>query len=79
MVHADVKTVNGSSEITLSFIFTGEQQIPKPIILTNPESQDAFKGENISLKCETAITGDSEPTIQWKKDNMVSKQSFFLT
>ncbi|XP_076447859.1 uncharacterized protein LOC143284771 isoform X2 [Babylonia areolata] len=48
-----------------------EQEIPKPIILTNPESQNAYKGENMTLTCTAAITGEAEPTIHWKKDNEV--------
>ncbi|KAK7493921.1 hypothetical protein BaRGS_00014803 [Batillaria attramentaria] len=48
-----------------------DQEIPKPIILSNPVSQDAFKGANVSLNCTAAITGDAQPTIQWKKDNVV--------
>lgn len=50
----------------------GDQEIPKPIIRENPESQNAFKGENMTLNCTAAITGEDEPTIQWKKDNVVS-------
>ena len=50
----------------------GDQEIPKPIIKENPESQNAFKGENMTLTCRAAITGEGEPTIQWKKDNVVS-------
>lgn len=48
-----------------------DQEIPKPIILVNPVSQDAFKDANITLNCTAAITGDTQPTIQWKKDNMM--------
>ena len=54
----------------------GDQEIPKPIIKENPESQNAFKGENMTLTCRAAITGEGEPTIQWKKDNVVSNGEY---
>lgn len=46
-------------------------EFPKPVILESPKSANGFKGENMSLTCVAAITGDSQPRITWKKDNVV--------
>uniref|UniRef100_A0A2C9JD97 Ig-like domain-containing protein n=1 Tax=Biomphalaria glabrata TaxID=6526 RepID=A0A2C9JD97_BIOGL len=46
-------------------------EFPKPVIIESPKSTNGFKGENLTLTCMTAITGGVQPTIQWKRNNMV--------
>ncbi|KAH9508116.1 Leucine-rich repeats and immunoglobulin-like domains protein 3 [Bulinus truncatus] len=46
-------------------------EFPKPKIIENPKSTNGFKGENLTLTCITAITGDTQPTIQWKRNNVL--------
>lgn len=46
-------------------------EFPKPVILESPKSANGYKGENMTLSCIAAISGESQPKIYWKKDNMV--------
>ncbi|XP_076469744.1 uncharacterized protein LOC143300070 [Babylonia areolata] len=50
-------------------------EISKPVILSSPQSQNAYKGQNMTLTCSAAVTGETEPSIQWKKDNVVLPDS----
>lgn len=56
-----------------------DQEIPRPMIITSPVSQNAYKDENLTLNCTAAITGEAEPTIKWKKDNRVLQASLMQT
>jgi len=42
---------------------------PKPVIIESPKSMNGSKGQNMTLTCITAITGDANITVHWKKDS----------
>lgn len=48
-----------------------DSDFPKPVILESPKSENASKGQNLTLTCVTAITGDGKPAIQWRKNNQL--------
>ena len=47
------------------------EDFPKPIIISEPKSQIALKGDNLTLECTAASSSNSPMSFQWKKDNMV--------
>ncbi|CAL1531514.1 unnamed protein product [Lymnaea stagnalis] len=49
-------------------------EFPKPVIVEHPKATNGFKGENLTLTCVTAITGDTQPNILWKKDSQVLEE-----
>lgn len=59
---------------------------PKPVITSQPMSQKALKGENLTLNCSAVSSGFFDTKFQWKKDSMVrslpnslSKCSFYIS
>ncbi|GAB1609680.1 leucine-rich repeats and immunoglobulin-like domains protein 3 isoform X2 [Argonauta hians] len=44
---------------------------PKPVITSQPMSQKALKGENLTLNCSAVSSGFYDTKFQWKKDNMI--------
>uniref|UniRef100_A0A3Q2E6N5 Leucine-rich repeats and immunoglobulin-like domains 3 n=1 Tax=Cyprinodon variegatus TaxID=28743 RepID=A0A3Q2E6N5_CYPVA len=47
------------------------QQLPKPKITVQPETQSALKGTNVTFVCSAASSSDSPMNFSWKKDNEV--------
>ncbi|XP_061617824.1 leucine-rich repeats and immunoglobulin-like domains protein 3 isoform X1 [Phyllopteryx taeniolatus] len=45
--------------------------LPKPQITIQPETQSALKGANVTFVCSAASSSDSPMTFAWKKDNEV--------
>ncbi|CAI9729892.1 leucine-rich repeats and immunoglobulin-like domains protein 3 isoform X2 [Octopus vulgaris] len=44
---------------------------PKPVITSQPMSQKALKGENLTLNCSAVSSGFYDTKFQWKKDSMI--------
>ncbi|XP_012942522.1 leucine-rich repeats and immunoglobulin-like domains protein 2 [Aplysia californica] len=59
------------SQIDVADFKCNNAEFPKPVILESPKSANGSKGENMTLNCVTAITGDSQLSILWKKDNVM--------
>lgn len=51
------------------FGFTDD--LPKPQITVQPETQSAIKGTNVTFVCSAASSSDSPMTFAWKKDNEI--------
>uniref|UniRef100_A0A3Q2ZJP1 Leucine-rich repeats and immunoglobulin-like domains 3 n=1 Tax=Kryptolebias marmoratus TaxID=37003 RepID=A0A3Q2ZJP1_KRYMA len=45
--------------------------LPKPQITVQPETQSALRGSNVTFVCSAASSSDSPMTFAWKKDNEV--------
>ena len=54
------------------FFLPDDTVMPSPVIIESPKSVNGSKGQNLTLTCVTATTGDGNVTILWKKDNEVS-------
>ncbi|XP_015255619.1 PREDICTED: leucine-rich repeats and immunoglobulin-like domains protein 3 [Cyprinodon variegatus] len=47
------------------------EDLPKPKITVQPETQSALKGTNVTFVCSAASSSDSPMNFSWKKDNEV--------
>ncbi|CAG5115947.1 unnamed protein product, partial [Candidula unifasciata] len=74
-LHPPVLRGAGIFQIEVSDFKCNSAEFLKPVILESPKSANGYKGENLTLTCIAAITGDSQPHIHWKKDNTLLNDS----
>ncbi|XP_046577144.1 leucine-rich repeats and immunoglobulin-like domains protein 2 isoform X1 [Haliotis rubra] len=53
--------------------------LSKPLILEDPKSQIALKGDNVTLGCIVKVPGEGTPKFQWKKDNILLTSADVVT
>nr|XP_055046623.1 leucine-rich repeats and immunoglobulin-like domains protein 3 [Misgurnus anguillicaudatus] len=64
-------TLKGKSVFTVGQDEFVCDDLPKPQIIIQPETQSAIKGTNVTFVCSAASSSDSPMTFAWKKDNEI--------
>ncbi|XP_043944209.1 leucine-rich repeats and immunoglobulin-like domains protein 3 [Protopterus annectens] len=65
---AHPQMLKGKSIFAISSDYFVCDDVPKPQITVQPETQSALKGANVSFICSAASSSDSPMTFAWKKD-----------